>query len=184
MKSSLRNMLLSLTGITIFAGAILAIVNMSTEGPIAESADKARNEAIAAILPPFDNLMNTTSTDAAGDTLAVYVATLGGDRSGIAVETFSDKGFGGRISLIAGFDNDGTLRGFRVLQHTETPGLGANMEAWFSADGTPHDIIGSGVPLTVKADGGDIDAITGATITSRAFLEAINRARQAAENIR
>lgn len=51
MKSSLKNMLLSLTGITILAGTILAIVNISTEKPIAEGAERTRNEAIAAILP-------------------------------------------------------------------------------------------------------------------------------------
>lgn len=184
MKSSLKNMLLSLTGITVIAGAILAAVNISTEKPIAEGAERARNEAIAAILPQFDHLEQTIATDADGDSLTVYVATLEGTGSGVAVETFSNNGFGGHISIIAGFDNDGHLCGYRVLQHAETPGLGANMDKWFMADGTSHNIIGTDAPLAVKADGGDVDAITGATITSRAFLQAINRARSAAANIR
>ncbi len=184
MKSSLKNMLLSLTGITILAGTILAIVNISTEKPIAEGAERTRNEAIAAILPPFDKIERSTATDSDGDTLTIYIATLEGSNTGVAVETFSNDGFGGYISIIAGFDKDGSVCGYRILQHAETPGLGANMDKWFMADGTPHNIIGSNGPLAVKADGGDIDAITGATITSRAFLQAINRARSAATNIR
>ena len=85
----------------------------------------------------------------------------------------------GRITILAGFDNAGTLTGYRVLQHQETPGLGAQMDTWFMPDAGHGMVVGSNAPLAVKADGGEIDAITGATITSRAFMEAINKARTA-----
>ena len=69
-------------------------------------------------------------------------------------------------------------RGFRVIEHSETPGLGAKMEDWFSGEPRRSAIVGSrgGGNLKVSADGGSVDAITGATITSRAFVEAVNRA--------
>lgn len=176
-------MLLALAGITLTAALLLGVVNAATEKPIAESIERTRNEAIAAILPPFDRLESSEAADADGVMLPVYTAYVGDAAVGTAVESFSDNGFGGRISIIAGFDAAGRLCGYRVLQHAETPGLGANMGKWFMEEGTAHNIIGTDGNLTVKNDGGDIDAITGATITSRAFLQAINSARSAA-NIR
>lgn len=175
MKSTLRNMVLSLTGITVFAALGLGAVNLLTKEPIAEASRAARNAALEAVLPPFDNISATADTLPEG--LVVFHATNGGVPSGTAVQTFSDAGFSGRITLLAGFDNSGALTGYRVLQHAETPGLGARMEEWFSTE--PHAVVGATESLQVKADGGDIDAITGATITSRAFLEAINKARKA-----
>ncbi len=74
------------------------------------------------------------------------------------------------------------MTGYKVLSHTETPGLGERMCTWFSEAGTTHDIRGKNAPFGVRADGGDIDAITGATISSRAFLEAVNRAVETVAN--
>ena len=172
-------MLISLTGITLVAGALLGAVHAVTEEPIAQAAAKARIEAMESILPAFDN--NIVSTVENIDGLDVYTAENGGEMVGKAVETYSDAGFGGRISLLVGFAADGTLTGYSVLSHAETPGLGAKMGEWFSAEGTSHNVIGTGAPIAVKADGGEIDAITGATITSRAFAEAVNRAREVFE---
>lgn len=172
-------MALSLGGLTVLAGAALAAVHHITADAIAEAALKARTDAMTAILPPFDNGI-IAAADTLADGLVLYPATLGETPAGMALETFSDKGFSGRITLLAGFDNDGRLTGYRVLEHAETPGLGANMATWFTTE--PHSIAGSENVLAVKADGGSVDAITGATITSRAFLEAINKARKAFEN--
>ncbi len=85
---------------------------------------------------------------------------------------------------MVGFAPDGSVKGYTVLAHSETPGLGAKMGAWFSDPSRPsRSIIGrtpdSGSPLAVSKDGGEVDAITGATITSRAFLQAINKAAEA-----
>ena len=160
MKSTLLNMILSLTTLTLLVGAALGVVNYFTTEPIAKANEAARHEAIAAILPPFDHLEAQTSGE-----LTVYPAFDGPDLAGLAVETYSDAGFGGRIVLMA----------YRVLSHAETPGLGAKMDTWFQTD----KVIGTDTDIAVRADGGDIDAITGATITSRAFTDAINRARHA-----
>lgn len=173
MKSSLTNMLASLTGLTLLVGAALGFVHELTAEPISKARIAAKNEAIAEILPPFDDLQTINSDD-----LVLYVATNRSVSSGMAIETYSDAGFGGRIVIMAGFDTDGKLVGYKVLSHAETPGLGAKIDKWFQND----QVIGSVGALAVRQDGGDIDAITGATITSRAFTDAINKARTAFNN--
>lgn len=173
MKSSLRNMLLSLTGLTVVAGLALGAVNYFTTEPIAKAREASRREAIAAVLPEFDNL-----EDIEYRSIKLYEASMNGNTIGIAVETYSDNGFSGRIDIMAGFDSEGALYGYRVLNHAETAGLGAKMGEWFQND----NVIGTTATIAVKADGGDVDAITGATITSRAFTDAINRAREAYDN--
>lgn len=175
MKSTMTTMTATLTVLAVAVAAILAGVKELTDKPIAEARERALTEALEAVLPAFDNIDRSTTPDG----FTVYTATSGGRRTGVAVETFSGKGFGGTIRLLAGFDDAGTLRGYRVLEHAETPGLGANMGRWFMAEGTTHNVVGTTGPLAVRADGGDIDAITGATITSRAFMEAVNTARAA-----
>lgn len=164
-------MCLSLGLLCLLVGGALALVNDLTAEPIAEATLRARQQAISELLPPFDSEVNETEIDG----LQVFSATNGGVPVGEVVQTYSDDGFSGRITLLVGFDADGAVTGFRVLSHAETPGLGAKMDPWFAT--APHDITGTTAPLNVKADGGDIDAISGATITSRAFLGAVNRAR-------
>ena len=211
MKSTLKNMLLVLGSVCAVAGAALGVMNAVTAGPIADAQQKARLEAVAEVLPEFDNdvFADSSSTD---DGLKIYRATLGGKPVGTAVETYSNNGFSGRIDIMAGFDTKGRLTGYKVLNHAETPGLGAKMDTWFTT--APHSVIGTVAPLEVKTSGSDaasgaskkaddsaakkaddahsgaskvhvhgaekVDAITGATITSRAFLDALNRARKAA----
>ncbi len=181
MKSSITNMILSLGGISLVAAGLLAGVNLLTEEPIAKAKSEALRQALQAVLPPFDN-------EVVADTLAsgavLYRATLEGVPSGTAVESFSDNGFGGRITVLFGFDRDGAVKGYRLLSHAETPGLGAKADTWFAEEGSTHSILNTTSPLRVKNDGGDIDAITGATITSRAFLEALDAARQAVESLK
>ncbi len=180
MKSNLTTMCLSLCGLSLLVGAALAGVNILTQKPIAEAQEAARRQAIAEVLPAFDN--NPSDNVYEVDGLTLFPATLGGERVGTAVETFSDNGFSGRFTILAGFDTDGRITGYRVLSHAETPGLGARMADWFTEPGSTHYIIGHAKPFVVAADGGDIDAITGATITSRAFMEALNRAAEACAN--
>ena len=98
---------------------------------------------------------------------------------GAAVECSNSTGYGGEIRIIVGFEADGTIRDYRVLKHQETPGLGAKMDEWFRTEKNNQNIIGKSPirnKLQVKQDSGDIDAITAATITSRAFLAAIQTA--------
>ena len=111
---------------------------------------------------------------------------VGADKAplGAAVESTAG-GFGGDLKVLVGFDTDGKILGYTVLQHAETPGLGAKADKWFQKDGKGC-IIGKSPAtdkLTVKKDGGDIDAITASTITSRAFLLAVTQACQAYKSV-
>ena len=98
-------------------------------------------------------------------------------QEGFAVETAVD-GFGGQFRVMVGFDAEGNILGYEILEHQETPGLGSHMEHWFkNADKPNQNIIGRKAgALQVSKDGGDVDAITAATISSRAFLKAVNQA--------
>lgn len=185
LKSSLLNMFLSLTIICLVAGAILAGVNMYTSGPIAATKAAALEQAIKEVTPEFDNKPTEEAymaVTADGDSLKIYPATKDGKFVGAAVESNTKKGFSGEIRVIVGFDINGKLLNYSVLQHAETPGLGAKMQEWFRMDKNQQNVLGKNLadgPLKVTKDGGDVDAITAATITSRAFLDAVNRAYSA-----
>lgn len=174
-------MILSLTTLCLLAGIALAAVRSMTAAPIARAATEARAEALRAVLPPFDNnpIAEAYSTT---EGMTIFPASLANEFSGAAVETFSDAGFSGRITLLVGFNADGNISGYSVMQHNETPGLGARMTDWFRSPEGSRSILGTHNQLNVKQDGGNIDAISGATITSRAFTEAVNRARTAFED--
>lgn len=178
-------MLLSLTGICLIAGAALAAVNMYTTGPIAASKAATLKTAIQQVTPAFDNNPTEDQYKAAtseGDSLIIYPATKDGKLVGVAVESFTKKGFSGEVQVMVGFDTDGKLLNYSVLKHSETPGLGSKMEEWFRTERNKQNVLGrslSDKTLTVTKDGGDVDAITAATISSRAFLDAINRAYSA-----
>ena len=102
-----------------------------------------------------------------------------GKNLGAAVQS-STMGFGGDLKVLVGFDTEGNILGYTLLEHAETPGLGAKADQWFQK-GQKGDIIGKSPaePLTVSKDGGQVDAITASTITSRAFLKAVNNAYNA-----
>lgn len=178
-------MFLSLTIICVAAGAILAGVNMYTTGPIAATKAAALETAIKEVTPAFDNKPTedaymAVTTD--GDSLKIYPATKDGKFVGAAVESSTKNGFSGEIKVIVGFDAEGKLFNYSVLQHAETPGLGSKMQEWFSMDKNKQSVLGRQLAdgaLKVAKDGGDVDAITAATITSRAFLNAVNRAYSA-----
>jgi electron transport complex protein RnfG len=172
-------MLLVLTGITAISVALLAWVNELTKGPIAEANAKALNEALGQVLPAFDNnpseATDTVKTDAG--TFIVYHATNAGQSVGAAVQSTS-LGFGGDLVVLVGFDAEGKINGYSILATSETPGLGSKAAEWFN-NGGKGCIIGMNpgeAPLVVSKDGGNVDAITASTITSRAFLKAVNNA--------
>lgn len=98
---------------------------------------------------------------------------------GAAVES-TTGGFGGDLKVLVGFDPEGNILGYTILAHAETPGLGAKADKWFQK-GEKGDIIGKNPAeeLQVSKDGGKVDAITASTITSRAFLLAVNNAYKA-----
>ena len=177
-------MLLVLTGVTAISVALLAYVNELTKGPIAEANAKTLNEALKKVLPEFTN-----NPVAESDTIfsekdgkknvdfIVYPAKNGEELVGTAVEAKS-MGFGGELKVLVGFDADGKIYDYSLLSHAETPGLGSKAADWFK-EGNKGSIKGMNpgeAPLTVSKDGGQIDAITASTITSRAFLNAVNAA--------
>ncbi|WP_052102604.1 RnfABCDGE type electron transport complex subunit G [Porphyromonas gingivicanis] len=188
LASTFPNMLLSLTLICLIVGAILGVMNEVTKDPIAATELKNKTEAIKQVVPEFDNapLDEKVEVELEGETekLTIYPAKKGGTVVGYAVQSYSGNGFSGRIDVMVGFDAAGIIKDFSVLKHSETPGLGAKMQEWFHLDNLSATSIRkmSGVdmsaeaPLVVSKDGGKVDAITASTISSRAFLDAINRA--------
>lgn len=105
-------------------------------------------------------------------------------QNGTAVQSTDPNGFGGNLKVLVGFNADGDILGYTVLEHAETPGLGAKAGEWFQK-GQPGCIIGKNPGksnFTVSKDGGDIDAITASTITSRAFLRAVQQAYNTFKN--
>ena len=171
-KSTLINMLLSLTVIALVAAAALASVSEVTKDPIAQAQKAKKEAAIKAVLPAFDNLEEIEI-----DGVNCNKALNAGEFVGMAVEAKSSKGFGGDLVAMVGFDAEGNITGYQILQTAETPGLGAKAGEWFQ-QGNKGNVIGKNpaTPLAVTKDGGDVDAISGSTITSRAFCDLINNA--------
>ncbi len=177
-ESTFRNMVLSLTLIALVSSALLGFVYEFTKEPIALSNLNKKLNAIKQVVPEFTNNPNDEMyrlPTGDGDSLEVYPAKKDNAIVGYAVNTFTSKGFSGKISLIAGFKPDGTIINITVLEQKETPGLGTKMtESEFKDqfnDKNPSEFI-----LKVKKDGGPVDAITAATISSRAFCDAVQRA--------
>lgn len=182
-ESNFKNMFLALFGVTFVAAAILGLVNEGTKAAIARADIEQQNLAIATILPPFTYLGASQKYLPADDKDSLqFFPAFGKDSAlvGTAVKTYSKKGFSGLVTVMVGFTTEGNISGFRVLEHKETPGLGSRMAGWFSDKNKPRqNVIGTNPDknkFMVKKDGGSFDAITAATISSRAFLESIRRA--------
>ena len=186
LASSFKNMFLSLSLICLTVAVLLAQVNKMTAKPIADAKAMKLQNAISEVVPEFDNDPTAEAfmmPAGAGDSLLVYPAKKGGQIVGYALNSFSNNGFSGNIQIMVGFDMAHKIVNYSVLQHAETPGLGSKMVEWFKDAAKPsQSVIGRDLSkgaLAVSKDGGDVDAITASTITSRAFLEAVNRAYNA-----
>ena len=181
MKSSLKNMVLVLFCITLISSACVGLVNMITVDPIAKAKEAAVKAALAAVLPEFDT---TEKSEHTADELSIiaHKATKSGKVVGYAIETVTKSGFSGMIKMMVGFDTKGTIININVLEQNETPGLGAKM----TEEGNPllASIKGKSASkfnFKVRKDGGEVDALTAATISSRAYAEAVARAYQVFE---
>jgi electron transport complex protein RnfG len=177
-ESTFRNMVLSLTLIALGASAGLGFVYELTKEPIALSVLNKKLDAIKQVVPEFNNNPNEEMFRLAtgeGDSLDIYPAKMDGEIIGYAVDTYTNKGFSGYINLMAGFRPDGTIINISVLQQKETPGLGTKMKDPGFKDQF-NDKNPAQYQLKVRKDGGQVDAITAATISSRAFCDAIQRA--------
>ena len=179
MESSLKNMVLVLFTITLISSAAVGGVYMITKEPIAQAKVAAVNNALQQVLPEYEA---TTSQTIEVNSLPIvaHTATVADKAVGYAVESISKNGFGGEVRLMVGFDTEGTILNINVLEQKETPGLGTKM-----ADegnvllASLKDKNAAQINLTVKKDGGDIDALTAATISSRAYAEAVAVAYEA-----
>jgi len=176
LESTLANMILSLLLISAVMAAALGFVYGVTKGPIADVIKKKEIQAVRDVLPAFDN--DPTKDVKTIDGLSFYLATKDGQAVGCAVKTYTTKGYSGRFDLMVGFKPDGSINKIVVLEQKETPGLGSKMKDAKFQDPFIALNIGTlpGQQLKVKKDGGTIDAISAATITSRAFCDGIQKA--------
>jgi electron transport complex protein RnfG len=182
LESNFMNMVIVLFAVTLIASAAVGYVYTLTAGPIEAAKQAKQTNAIRQVIPgEFDNdpgadIWKMKTPD--GGELEFYPAKKNGEAVGTAVKTYTNNGFGGTVWLMVGFNPDGTISNYSVLEHKETPGLGSKMDFWFTRNGKGN-VIGKKPGthgLKVTKDGGDVDAITAATISSRAFLDAVNRA--------
>lgn len=189
LQSTLPNMVVVLTAVAVISGAVLASVNHATEAPIKAQGEKTLAEGIKNVMATEDLQVaweDTIRLDINGKEQAFVVHHVNdaqGNALGAAVES-TTMGFGGDLKVLVGFSGDDKILGYTVLQHAETPGLGAKADVWFKNEAAPaSNIVGrvmdAAKPLTVSKDGGEINAITASTITSRAFLNAVNQAYSA-----
>lgn len=177
-ESTFRNMAVSLTLIALVSSALLGFVYEMTKEPIALSNLNKKLSAIKQVVPDFTNNPNDEMfllPTGEGDSLEVYPAKKDNEIIGYAVNTYTNRGFSGNIKLMAGFRPDGSIINISVLEHKETPGLGTKMTDPGFKDQF-NDKNPSEFELRVKKDGGPVDAITAATISSRAFCDAVQRA--------
>ena len=178
LKSNLQNMVGVLVGVAFVCALLLAIFNKVTSGPVAEQAAKALQDGIK-------NVMKSDSVVVESDTIVekefngkMLSFVVHNTNKGVAVESTDPNAFGGNLKVLVGFAEDGEILGYTILESAETPGLGAKAVEWF-LDEAPGDIVGLNVwknNLTVSKDGGEVNAITASTITSRAFLRAVTQA--------
>ncbi len=174
-QSTLKSMVATLAAITLISSALLGGVYALTKKPIEIAMTAKTNAAIASVSPEFDNDPSADMflTELSGKSYKVYPAKMGGAVTGYAIESYA-SGFGGRISLMIGFNLDGTIKSISVLSHAETPGLGdkidiskSNFSVQFRGK-SPEEF-----KMLVRQDGGEVDAITASTITSRAYCDAV-----------
>ncbi|HET6556649.1 MAG TPA: RnfABCDGE type electron transport complex subunit G [Prolixibacteraceae bacterium] len=178
-ESTFKNMTIALFVITAVAGLALSAVYSVTKEPIAVSQKAKINNAIKMVIPEFDAILDTVLMPEDGkDSLRIHRLMKGAEGSGVAIQTYTDDGFSGRFTLMVGFMPDGSINNIEVLEHKETPGLGTKMALPAFKDQFKGLKIAElpGGQLKVKKDGGTVDAITAATISSRAFCDAVNRA--------
>lgn len=186
-------LVLSMGLISLVATALMAWVCLITEEPIAAAQQKKSNAALSQVLPAFDNQPAQEAVTIGP--VKFFTARTDGQITGFAGETVTPKGYAGDVTVLAGLNPDGTVNTVLVTQQSETPGLGAvvcgrirektisGVIAGKKETGLPPNRIldqfngmkaeAGQTPWKVKKDGGSLDAITGATITSRAVCDGV-----------
>ncbi|MBM4153223.1 MAG: RnfABCDGE type electron transport complex subunit G [Kiritimatiellaceae bacterium] len=189
----LAPLVISMSLISCIAATLMAWAYIVTKAPIAAAQQKKTNEALGQVLPEFDNQPAEESVQSGNVTF--YKARKNGLLVGFVGETISYTGYSGPITVLAGLNLDGTITTVLVTKQTETPGLGtvvcgrvrektlSKLLSGKKETGLPPNRIldqfsgmsvkAGDAPWTVKKDGGTLDAISGATITSRAVGDAV-----------
>lgn len=181
-ESTLFNMVVVLFIITLAAGLSLGYVNDLTLEPKARARLAKKEKALKVVLPQFDNYpineLIRLKSERANDSIEIYPAYRDSAFVGAAVTGASDKGYNGLVRLMVGFTPDGKIINIGVLEQKETPGLGTKMKG----ERFLRQFRGKN-PLTfdlkVEKDGGEVDALAGATISTQAFSEATQEAHDA-----
>ena len=181
-QTTILQLALTLTCITVVAAVLLSAVYIATKEPIEQKKIEKNNAAKIAVLTGFDAETGTliemkVFSEELNDTLTVTLATMNNELFGVAVATSTKKAFSGSFDIMVGFDKEGNVLNTEVLSHQETPGLGDKIDKKKSV--FPVQFVGKNPntdKISVKKDGGTIDAITAATISSRAFCDAVNNA--------
>ena len=173
-KSNLLNMALCLTAVCLICAALLGGVYALTWQPIQDASAKALKASIGMVLPEGGEISEAKTVSVGGVEYEYYENLVDGCATAYAVKS-ATNGFGGQLLLMVGVLEDGTVYNTSVLSHSETPGLGAkcNQDENFMAQwrGFSPD-----KKIAVRKDGGDVDAITASTITSRAYALAVSNA--------
>ena len=178
-NDSIWRLVIVLTCISLLAALALTGVYALTKGPIEKGQKEKKEKALQSVLPAYEGTVrDTVIVDADNEQIPVHLAIgKNGELCGAGIETYTKKAFSGRFDLMVGFDVEGAIVNTEVLKASETPGLGdkinkdkSDFALQFNHQ-NPADY-----RLVVKKDGGDVDAITAATISSRAYCDAVQRA--------
>lgn len=186
-KSNLLNMALCLTGVCLVCSAILGGVYAVTYDPIQEASKKALELSIGKVLPEGGQISEAQNVNMDGVDYEYYSSCADTVVLAYAVKS-TTIGFGGPLTVMVGVLPDGTVYNTSVLSHSETPGLGAKCteDPKFLANWNYETRQATGKKLeniTVTKDGGDVDAITASTITSRAYSLAVANAVKVVKNM-
>lgn len=171
MKEMIR-LVFILTLISCISGLLLSFVNEKTKDKITAINLQTKIDAVNKVLPPHDN---DPVTDACTySNMLFYVAKQNGEFAGAAFSTSTMSGFSGYVEVMVGVNADNQISAIQILSQNETPGLGANITKnsflnQFNGMSIPQNSI-----IKVKKDGGEVEQLTGATISSRAVSEAIS----------
>ena len=176
MKETLR-LVLVLTITCIIAGLGLAQVNNMTKGLIAEAKRQKKLDALEKVLPPADNkpLENVRTLTVDDAEWSFYIATKDGSTVGAAFETTTREGYSDMIKVLVGVNADGKVQAIDILEQKETPGLGAKIDSSKFTTQFKGRLATPNEWCQVEKDGGDVVAITGATISSRAVSKAVRK---------
>lgn len=177
MKEILR-LCFVLTVIAAVSAGVLAFVNQQTEEPIKNAMKEEEMSAVKSVLPPFDNEADKDTLTLKDETTEYkfYRGRKEGGIVGVAFTVIAPNGYSGDIKVMIGVDTEGVVQGVQILDHRETPGLGAKIETAAFRDQYNGKSIADPEVWDVIKDGGTFKHITGATISSRAVTHSIARA--------